>query len=346
VKPSLTSSNQPIAPHGTTDWSRLRSLIFGGIHARLVVVAVQLGIPDVLAARALTTQEIARHTRTQSLPLRHVLRALTADGLLEEVAPDTFELTDVGRLLVDDPAGSRRNDALLIGDHVDRVFAHVLDAVRTGEPAGELAFGRPYFEWLNEHPEAAAIFNNAMTLGARAALPTLLELDVWSRARTVVDVGGGNGTAIAALLREHEHLRGVVFDLPHAASAAAAVLEAAGVSGRASFEAGSFFERVPTGADVYVAVQVLHNWPDEEASRILRRIREAITQNGRLLLIEVVVADDEPSATAFVDAVSFFWLGGTERTKAAWRQLLERSGFRLDRIRPREWVSAIEALPA
>ncbi len=329
-----------------TDWSRLRALIFGGVHARLVYVAASLGIPDVLREGALTTEEIASRTETHPESLRRVLRALAADRLFDEVAPDRFALTDVGRLLVDDSAGSRRNDALLIGDHVERVLAHVVEAVRTGKPAAELAFGRPYFDWLSENPEAAMIFNNAMTLGARAALPTLLQLELWPGAERVVDVGGGNGTVLSALLREHAHLEGTVFDLPHAERSANAVLAAAGVADRASFETGSFFDRVPAGADVYLAVQVLHNWADEDATRILQRIREAIAPVGRLLLIEIVVPSDDRNATAVADAMSYFWLGGGERTESAWRRLLADGGFRIDRITRGEWVSAIDALPA
>jgi O-methyltransferase len=329
-----------------SDWSRLRTLIFGGVRARLVYTAVRLGIPDALRDAPLSTEEIATRTGTHPESLRHVLRSLVVDGVFEEVAPDRFALAQVGRLLVDDAAGSRRYDALLIGDHVERVFAHLLEAVRTGQPAAHLAFGQPYFDWLSDNPEAATVFNSAMTLGARAALPTVLELELWTGAERVVDVGGGNGTVLSTLLREQPHLRGTVFDLPHAERSANAVLAAAGVADRASFEAGSFFERVPAGADVYLAVQVLHNWADDEAVRILRRIREVMASQRRLLLIEVVVPTDDHSATAVADAMSYFWLGGGERTGPEWRELLAEGGFRIDRMTPGEWVSAIEALPA
>jgi len=329
-----------------SDWGLLRTLIFGGVRARLVYTAARLRIPDALHDGPLSTEEIARRTETHPDSLRHVLRALVADGVFEEVAPDRFALTQVGRLLVDDAAGSRRYDALLIGDHVESVFAHLPEAVRTGEPAADLAFGKPYFDWLSDNPEAATIFNSAMTLGAQAAVPTAFELELWTRAEYVVDVGGGNGTVLSALLRKHPDLRGTVFDLPHAERSANAVLAAAGVADRASFEAGSFFERVPAGADVYLAVQVLHNWAHDEAVRILQQIREVMSPQGRLLLIEIVVPTDDHSATAVADAMSYFWLGGGERTEPEWRELLAQGGFRIDRMTPGEWVSAIEAVPA
>ena len=329
----------------SADSGRLLELIFGAVRAKAVYVAAKFGIADELADGPLTVDELARRTEADPEALYRVMRVLAREGLFEEVEPRTFAVTELGRLLSEDAPGSRKYDALMFGEHVDRAFAHVLESVRTGEPSAKRAFGRPYYDWLTEEPEAAAVFNNAMIVGARATLPTLLPLAIWDEAESVVDVGGGNGTVLAALLKEHRHLRGSVFDLPHAEKDASERFAAEGVSDRAAFEAGSFFERVPAGADVYLAVQVLHNWNDEDAVRILRHVREATGDDARLLLIEVVVPDDDPASTALADLLSFVWLGGKERTKAEWRQLLERTGFRLDGITPGPRVSAIEARP-
>jgi SAM-dependent methyltransferase len=327
------------------DASRIRSLILGGVRAKLVYVVAKLGIADELAAGPLPIDEVARRTGAQLVALQRVLRALAAEGLFEEVEPRTFAVTSLGRLLAEDEPGSRKYDALLFGEHVDRVLAHISESVRSGRPAAVHAFGRPYFDWLDREPEAATIFNKAMIAGARATLPMLLPLEIWSRATSVVDVGGGNGTILAALLKDHPHLFGTVLDLPHAEVEATRLLAAEGVADRGSFEPGNFFERVPAGADVYLAVQVLHNWSDDDALRILRNVREAADQRGRLLLIEILVADDDPSSAAWADALSLVWLGGTERTEAEWRQLLDHGGFRVDAITPGERVSAIEAQP-
>jgi hypothetical protein len=321
------------------------SLLFGSVRARLVYVAAKLGVADELSTGPLSLDELAQRTDTDADALLIVLRALAAERLFEEVEPRVFAVTEVGRPLAEDAPRSRKYDALMFGEHVDRVFAHVLESVRTGQPAAPRTFGRPYYEWLNEDADAARIFNNAMTGGARATLPTLLSLDLWRDVESVVDVGGGNGTVLAALLKEHPHLRGVVFDLRHAADDARAVLSAEGVADRGAFEAGNFFERVPPGADVYLEVQVLHNWSDEDAVRVVSRVREAAAETSRLLLIEAVVPDDDPAAAAVVNALSAVWLGGKERVEMEWRQLLDRGGYRLERITHGERVAALEARP-
>ena len=328
------------------DSARLFELIFGGVRAKAVYAAAKLGLPDELAGGPLTVDELALRVEAQPEPLRLLLRVLTREGLFEELKPRTFVLTSLGRLLAEDAAGSRKYDALMFGEHVDRAFGYVVDSLRTGRPSAERAFGWPYFDWLNQEPEAAAVFNKAMTGGARGALPTLLPLSFWSEVTSVVDVGGGNGTILAALLESHPHLRGIVFDLPHAEEAANALFAAEGLAHRATFEAGSFFERVPAGADVYLAVQVLHNWSDEEALRVLRRVGEAADAEARLLLIEVMVPEDDPASSALADLVSFVLLGGKERTEAEWRRLLARAGFRLDRVSPGSRVSALESRAA
>ena len=319
--------------------SRILSLLFSGVRARLAYAAAKLGVADALADRPLELDELARRTGANRDALRRVMRVLVAEGLFTEVVPTTYEATETGRAL-----SERKYDALLVGEHIDRVFAYVLDAVRTGRPAAERTFGSPYYEWLNENPDAAAIFNGAMTAGARAAVPTLVQLDVWRNAVTTVDIGGGNGTTLAALLAEHPHLRGVVFDLPHAEADARARLAAAGVADRGSFAAGDFFEAVPAGADVYFAVQVLHNWSDDDAVRILASIRTAMPATGRLVLIEIVASEDG-AETALADVLSLVWLGGKERTQDEWRHVLGRGGFELTAITRGERVAAIAARP-
>ncbi|MGB2951908.1 MAG: methyltransferase, partial [Gaiellaceae bacterium] len=243
--------------------------------------------------------------------------------------------------------GSRKYLSLMFAEHTDRAFNHVLEVVRTGEPAAKLAFGKPYFDWLADHPDAAEIFNKAMTGGASVRLPTLVPLEIWSSARSVVDVGGGNGTAVAALLKEHPHLHGTVFDLPHCEAEARALLDAGGVADRATFEPGDFFEAVPSGADVYVLLQILHDWSDEEATRVLRSVRNAIGDDGRLIVLEDIVPDKAgEGGPILLDLTVLVLLGGRERTEVEWRQLLAGGGFQVTRITPGPRASAIEARPA
>jgi O-methyltransferase domain/Dimerisation domain len=324
--------------------SRILKLIFGTVRAKTLYVAAKLGIADQLADGPLTVDELARRTDTHAETLYRLLRALAAERLFDEVEPRTFAVTEVGRLISEDAPGSRKYLSIMFAEQTDRAFDHLLEVVRTGKPGAEAAFGKPYWEWLGDDPGAAETFNRAMSAGATYRLPALLELDIWPNARHVIDVGGGDGTAVAALLKQHPHLRGTVFDLPHAEAEATARLAEGGFGGRATFEAGSFFEAVPSGGDVYVLLQVLHNWGDEEATRILRTIRGATATDARLVVIEVIVEGDD-DRQFFSDLVGLVVLGGRERTESEWRDLLAAGGFEVTRITSGPRASAIEARP-
>jgi O-methyltransferase domain len=340
-------SETPARPPDREDLTRILGLILGTVRAKAVYVAAKLGLADELGDGLLTVAELARRTDANPDALYRVMRALAGEGLFHEVEPRMFTVTDAGRLLSEDAAGSRKYLSLICAEQLDRAFDHMLEVVRTGEPAARQTFGKPYFDWLADHPDAAEIFNKAMSGGASVRLPTLLALDVWSSAGSVVDVGGGSGTAVAALLKEHPHLLGTVFDLPHAEAAAKALLAAEGVAERATFEPGDFFESVPSGADVYVLLQILHDWSDEDATGILRSVRRATADDSRLIVLEDIVPEEaESGGPLLLDLQMLVILGGRERTEAEWRRLLAGGGFDVERITYGPRAAAIEALPA
>jgi SAM-dependent methyltransferase len=328
------------------DLSRILGLILGTLRSKALYVAAKLGIADELAAGPLPVAELARRADANDDALYRLMRALAAEGLFEEVEPAMFAVTNLGRLISEDAPGSRKYLSLMFAEQTDRALNHLLEVVRSGEPAANEAFGEPYFDWLADRPEEAAIFNRAMTSGAAVRLPTLLSLDVWPNAGRVVDVGGGNGTAVAALLKEHPHLVGTVYDLPHAEPAATTLLAGEGLADRASFEGGNFFDSVPSGADVYVLLQILHDWNDEDAVRILRSVRRVSGAGSRLIVLEDIVPDDGPSGWgAAADLHLLAFLGGRERTEREWRQLLARGGFEVERIAHGPHAAAIQAVP-
>ena len=325
---------------------RLGSLIFATVVAKSIYVAAKLRIADRLLDGLRPVEELARETDTDPDALCRVLRALAAEGLFDEAEPRMFAVTELGRLLAEETPGSRRADALMFGEQVDPVLAQLLESVQTGEPAGPRVFGKHYFDWLAENPEAAENFNTAMAVGGTARLPALLSLDVWQRAEQVVDVGGGNGSVLTALLPDHPALRGVVFDLPHVEAEAEATIAAAGLSDRCKFVGGSFFDSVPKGADVYLLLQILHDWNDADATHILHTCREAIRDDGRIVVVEHFIADERTrSDAAWLDVLMLVLIGGKERTEPEWRALFAAGGFELERITPGERAAAIEARP-
>jgi DNA-binding transcriptional ArsR family regulator len=327
-------------------YQRIMSLIFGAILSKSVYVAAKLGIADELAEGPLSVDELAERTETSPDALYRLLRALAGEGLFEEVGPRVFSVTELGRLISEDAPGSRKYLSLMFAEQTDPLFEHILDSIRTGEPVATKALGKPYFDWLGDHREASEVFNKAMSSGATARLPTLLPLPLWETASRVVDVGGGNGTAVVALLTRYPHLHGVVFDLPHIREEAEATLAAAGLTDRSAFVGGSFFESVPEDGDVYVLLQILHDWSDDEATRILHTVRKAMGEDDRLVVLELIVPDEEgPHPSVLLDLLMLVQLGGRERTESEWRKLLTDGGFEVERISSEERASAIEARP-
>ena len=207
-------------------------------------------------------------------------------------------------------------------------FADLIHTIRTGQPAAEHLYGQPFFTWLSHHPEQASRFTGAManlTSGFKTTVIASLPLD---GIRTIVDVGGADGTVLAAILAAHPHMRGVLFDLPHVIIDAAETLARHGVEDRVDCVGGDFLESVPAGGDAYLVSLVLHDWPDQQAQRILANIAAAAGSGARLLLLEFVVPPgDTPHLSKMSDLNMLAMMGGKERTETEWLELLKGAGF-------------------
>ena len=215
--------------------------------------------------------------------------------------------------------------------------------MQTGNAPFDHVFGQKPFQYFSGHPEVSLHVDRAMAVFSAFTGPAVAEAYDFSKFRTIMDVGGGNGTLLAAILRKHLGPRGILFDLPRAIQHA----QAAGVlpAGRSQLEAGDMFESIPAGADAYVFSSVLHDWPDDKARAILQVCRRAMSSTGKLLVVELVIT---PVASPFHKLSDFEMLvmGGRERTEEEFRQLLASAGFRLDRIVPsRSPSSIIEGSP-
>jgi len=319
----------------------LGDLLFGFLGTQLLYVVAELGIADFIEDEPLPIDVLA--TQAEAVPdvLYRLLRALASLGVFAEVEGPAFGHTPASLLLRRDADSGWRDFAVVYGE-VYRAFAEALPASRTGENMFQRVAGCDWWRWLEEHPELGETFNRAMQAGAQGRLAALAEVP-WGEVKTVVDVGGGNGTLILGLLEQHAHLHGVVFDLPEVAAAASARLAEMSVGARCTVEAGSFFERVPPGADVYLLAKVLHDWDDDAAVEILKSVRAAACSNSRLLVLDSVVTTDAgPQGAKVLDLVMLALVNGRERTASEWRQLLTAGRWAADAIQD----GLIEARPA
>jgi SAM-dependent methyltransferase len=301
--------------------------------AQACYAVAKLGLPDAMAGGPRPVAELAAECGADPRALNRLLRAMVSMGLFRQTAPRTYALTSVTELLRSDVPGSLRQMAVLDGEEVFRSFAGIAHTVRTGEPAFESIYGEPFYAYLSDRPELAATFAEAMSSAQVSAALGLCDL---TGVDLLVDVGGGSGGLLAAALVRYPELRGVLLELPESVRQAKAAVTDAGVADRAELVEGDFFDAVPAGGDAYVLARVLHNWTDERAELVLRRIRAAVAPGGRLIVLEQLLPDEytEPGpGKGIVDLLMLVLLEGHDRTEAGYRDLLARAGFALRTVR-------------
>lgn len=311
--------------------------------------AARLGVADYLTGGPRSTQELAERTGADEPSLYRLLRALASLGVFRETEPRTFELTPLAELLREGVPGSMRSAVIMLGDPEHyRAWGELEHSIQTGEPAFDHAFGMGVFEYFERHPQSAAVFDQAMTdLTDAEGIAAAYD---FSEVRTVVDIAGGHGSLLAAVLRLHPQLHGVLFDLPHVIQRAKERGFLGGeLAERARLESGSFFEAVPAGGDVYMMKHIIHDWDDEHCVRILESCRRVLPAAGRLLVLDTVVpAGNDPHPSKLMDLNMLVMThGGRERTEEEFRALFSRAGFRLTRIVPtRSSTCYVEGIPA
>jgi hypothetical protein len=314
----------------------LRRLVNGYQITQAIHVAATLGIADLLRDGPRDSEDLAEQTSAHAPSLHRVLRALAAVGVLHEEDDGRFSLTEVGACLRSDAPEPVGGWAAYVGlpSHF-AAWANLLHAVRTGESPFGTVHGSTVWEYRARHPEEGAIFDRAMTDMTERANRQLLEACDFGRFGAVVDVGGGHGALVAALLAAHPQMRGVVFDQPHVVAGAPATLEAAGVADRCEIVGGSFFDVVPAGADAYILKAILHDWDDDDAARILRSCRDAIAAGGALLVVERELGPPNENADAKLSDLNMMvGPGGRERTREEFAALVAEGGFTLERVVP------------
>jgi hypothetical protein len=330
----------------------VRALIAGYEPAQAIYVAARLDLATLLEGDPRTAAELARATGADEDALLRLLRALAGLDVLAQVGDRRFALGPLGRALHPSAPGSARAAALLAGERSYRAWGGLLHAVRTGETAFRHVFGMGTFEYMERHPEVAAIYNDAMTAASAARAAAVVKSHDFGSVRRLVDVGGGHGTLLAAILAACPAASGILLDRPSVVPGATAHLAAAGVAARCVVEAGDFFAAVPAGGDAYLLSHILHNWDDQACVTVLGHCRAAMAPGGRVLVLETVLPERiEPGAggrrATMADLHMLVITGGRERTTAEYAALLGAAGFDRVSTHPLDGgESLLEARPA
>jgi hypothetical protein len=327
---------------------QLHHLMSGYWISAALGVAAELHLADRMAEGAQASADLARSTGTHPAALSRLLRTLASVGVFTEVEPGHFALTALGDLLrTDHPQSLHSLTQYTCGDRQWRRFGALRQSVETGQPADPHVFGVSMRAYWEQHPEERAIFDAAMRSETAHVMDAVVRAYDFSPFRMVVDVGGGHGVLLAAILGDTPGLRGILFDLPEVAAGATPHLAAAGVLDRCEVVGGDMFTAVPEGGDAYVFSRVLHARDDAQAIAALASCRRAMSQTGTLLVIEEVLPPgDAPAYGKLSDLNMLVGPGGQERTEAEYHMLYTAAGFALTQVIPTSSrVSLIVGVP-
>ncbi|MEV0173770.1 methyltransferase [Streptomyces sp. NPDC050803] len=318
--------------------ARALELVHAYQASQVLGVAARLRLADLLHDGPRSGAELAAATGTHEDSLHRLLRALESLGVVQRHGrTGRFALTGFGEVLRSDTGAPARALAdLFTSEAVWRPWGELLHSVRTGQTAFEHVFGMPAFPYIGGRPDLSGLFNAAMAETARGAADVVVAGYDFSGFDTVVDVGGGNGTLLAALLTACPEGRGILFDTPTGVKEAAEVLAAADVTDRCTITPGDFFTAVPSGGDAYVLKSIIHDWDDDSSRAVLSNCRRAMPRHAKLLLVEPVLPGDDggPAAlsTVLSDLNMLVMAGGRERTEAEFAALLDSAGLELTRV--------------
>jgi len=324
------------ANHGNPQL-QVRNLLMGFVLSRALQVAAELGLADALADGPKDLDLLAREVGAHADTLNRLLRTLASVGVFEQLPDGRLANTPYSEALRSDVPGSLRGLARMYGGApMWQAWAGLEHSVRHGESSFTHVHGSPMFEYLAAHPESARRFDDGMVASSRLMNDAIVEAYEWGRFGTLVDVAGGLGSTLAAILRANPRIQGVLLDLPHVIERGRDYLAQQGVAARCRTETGSFFDAIPAGADAYLLKHIIHDWDDEDCLRILRNCKAAMTGDSRLLICEKVIPPgNEPSVAKTIDLVMLALTDGSrERTEKEFRDLFSSAGLFLARVVP------------
>ena len=336
----------PTAPELPADVALIQ-MVAGYWVSQSVYVAARLGLADLLKDGPRPIEELAAATGAHADSLYRLMRALASVGVFAEEDGRRFRTTPLSAPLQTGP-GSARALTIHLGERASwHAWGNCLHSVMTGETAFAYTNGAEVFDYYAAHPESSEPFHEAMTEYSAVVAEAVNRAYDFSPFGTIVDIGGGHGHLLASVLKSNPQARGVVFDLPAVVDGARERLAAEGLAERCEVAGGDFFQSVPAGGDAYVMKSIIHDWDDERSITILKNIRRAMKEGGRLLLVETVIEDGAAASfSKLSDLHMMVMTGGRERTREEFAELFRRSGFRLTRVVPTEsLVQIVEAMP-
>ncbi|MCZ6874346.1 MAG: methyltransferase [bacterium] len=317
--------------------------------SQLIYVAARLGIADFLKDGPKSSEELAALVDVHPHALYRVLRALASNDIFAETEGRYFALTPLAEPLQTEVPGSVHGLAMMHNQSPRwRAWGELLYSVNTGKSAFEHIHGMSNWEYYASDPDVIEQFNEGMAELTKKATPAIVTAYDFAGRRRIVDVGAGRGHLMAAILEHNPQLCGVMVDVPALIEDARTVLEAAGVTARCELVAGDYFAPLPQGGDVYILKSIIHGMPEENALRLLRNCRQSMVDDGRVLVIQVIVpSGNEPAQIKVSDILHLVSGGGQERTEAEYRALFDAAGFKLVKVYPTATsFSILEGVPA
>jgi hypothetical protein len=325
----------------------LNRIVIGAALSRALSSIAEFGIADLIQpGEPQPVSHLASASRTNAPVLYRVLRFMASHGIFQDTRDRHFDHTALSAVLRSDAPASYRAGAQLF-HHLFPAWDGLHHSLQTGEPGFQKVFGAPVFDYVGAHPELGPIFDAGMTSLNFYETAAMLDAYDFTGINVLADIGGGNGSLVAAVLTRYPQMRGILFDLGHVAGRAQDNLRTSGLADRCTVITGSFFETIPSGADAYLFRHIIHDWTDEQCIQILGHCRKAIPANGKLLIVDGVVPPGNASSLVKdYDMTMLTFPGGRERTEAEFATLCKASGFELTSItRTTSMISVVTGKP-
>ncbi len=325
--------------------SQVMQYILGKWISKPLYTAVKLGIPDILAEKDQSIEELAKMTETLPDTLYRLMRALSSVGIFTETESCIFVNTPLSECLTE---GRLKSAALMFhSPWHDKMWDNLLYSLQTRKSAFEKVYDLPAFEWFKENPEEAKIFHKANSFKAGFSHGVIAGAYDFTNIKTLTDVGGGLGSLMVEILKKNKHMNGIVAEVPETIVHVDGIIKKNHLENRMSAVECDFFENIPEGSDAYLFSHILHDWPDDKCIKILKNCRKVIVPNGRLLIAEDVIPwGNTFSISKLLDLEVLLMGGGCERNKVEFKNLLKKSGFRMSQIiHTKENISIIEGIP-